>query len=331
MALDLIRIALAFSILFFLRVKNINFNEILNFALTISVVVAAIGIIQTIDGLLFSNVTGINSILSILYPYPGELTGSAALKADGLQLKLSSAWGSTSVFDGHPILFSDFLVISSILFIYFKRYLGLSIIIIAVITTYTRGAWVAILFAFLFHYVFQSKKVRFKDILFFIAMTIAISTIVYSIEPLREYVSFRVLNTLASFDLIANYDIGRIGDPRTEDVWPAFFKMLSESGISGYLWGIPSSIPTDSGYLSIIQNSGLIGLFLIVSILVYIYIFIIDKHYKSLVILIFATLSILFIVHPVFQGYKTLYFLVFILLIASSYSEGRIVNNDEKH
>ena len=315
MALELLRISLAFSILFLININDeyIDFDKIINFSMKVALFAAVIGIIQTIDGLIFTNAIGINKVLSVVYPYAGELVGSASDKAGGLQLKTSSGSSSTSTFDGHPILFSDFLVLAAILFIYYKRYLGLGVILLALIFTFTRGAWLAVLFAIFFHIFLQSKNLSKKDYFIYLGIIFVLGCFVYSIEPLRNYFEFRLLNTLAAFDLIDGYDLGRSDDPRTEEVWPAFFNVLSKNGTSAYLWGVPTSLPTDSGYLSVIQNEGLVGLFLLIVFFIYIYIF--QIIHKGIALLMLLSLSVIFVVHPVFQGYKSLYFFAFLLLI----------------
>ncbi|MDA9366599.1 hypothetical protein N9R10_03035 [Pseudomonadales bacterium] len=313
MALDLIRILPAFLILFVVRTKDVEFQEMINFIVAICCCVALIGVVQTIDGLLLSNITGVSSILSSLYPYAGELTGSAAAKAGDYQLKISSAWSSTSTFDGHPILLADFLVLATVLVCYFKRNFALVIIMFALVTTFTRGAWVAAVAALLFRYLFMRRQVSWSEIFKFLAVVGAIGLVIYSVEPLRDYVEFRILNTLASFDLISGYDRGRIGDPRTETVWPAFFELLSQSGIVAYLFGVPTNHSTDSGYLTYIQNSGVTGALMVGALFLYFYRnMALDKGFVKL---LFFTLSILFIVHPVFQGYRSVYFLGVLLLI----------------
>lgn len=315
MALELLRMSIAFSILFTIKTNNnyIDFEKVLKFSMKVALFAAIIGIIQTLDGLLFSNFTGINQVLSMFYPYAGELTGSALSKSGGLQLKISSGSSATSTFDGHPILFSNFLVLAAIPFIYFKRYLGLFVILIALIFTFTRGSWLALLLSTFFYLFFHSKKLSKKDYFVYLSIVFIVCSLVFIIEPLRNYVEFRILNTLASFDLIDGYELGRSYDPRTDKVWPEFFDLLSRNGLSAYLWGVPSLLPTDSGYLSIIQNDGLIGLFLLFFLFIYIYFF--QIFHKKIVLLMFLSLSIMFIVHPVFQGYKFLYFFIFLLLL----------------
>jgi len=313
MALELLRLFFAFSALFIINVDNIDFDEVIRFTMATALFVALIGIFQTMDGLIFSNSIGISKVLSAVYPYPGELVESALNKAGGLQLKMSSGSSATSTFDGHPILFSDFLVLASVLFIYYKRYLGLSVILLALICTFTRGAWIATVFAIFYHLFLQTKHVSKRDYLFYLGIIFILGLLIYSIDPLREYFKFRVLNTLAAFDLIEGYYVGRSSDPRTEDVWPNFFEVLSQNGISAYLWGVPTKLPTDSGYLSIIQNEGLVGLLLLIVFFMYVYAF--QIVHKSVALLMFASLSVIFVVHPVFQGYKSSYFFIFLLLI----------------
>jgi hypothetical protein len=313
MALEFLRLSLTFSVLFIINLDSIDFDKVIRFTMTMALFAALIGIVQTMDGLIFSNAIGVNKILSAVYPYPGELVESALNKAGGLQLKTSSGHSATSVFDGHPILFSDFLVLATVLFVYYKRYLGLSVVLLALICTFTRGAWIATLFTILYHLFLQAKHTSKRDYLFFLSLIFILGLIVYSIESLRGYFEFRVLNTLAAFDLIEGYDIGRSYDPRTETVWPNFFAVLSKNGVSAYLWGVPTRLPTDSGYLTIIQNEGVVGLLLLIGFLMYIYTF--KIAHKSIALLLLVSLSVVFVVHPVFQGYKSLYFFVFLLLI----------------
>ncbi|WP_226609109.1 hypothetical protein [Marinobacter nauticus] len=311
----LVRLFFYFSIFFIIRelFRTADRLALIRFASNCVAFVALLGIFQVIDHYLFSGALGVTRLTSVLYPYPGELAMRSQELSNGLQLKVGSFFNATSSFDGHSILLGDFLAISLGFLLYFRKYFQLSITILCLLLTMSRGAWaMGLISIFVFSFVgFTKSNVKSSIWLFLIGALLLVGLL--SIEVVREYMFFRVNNTLFTFGLV-DEQVGRADDPRTSIVWPRLINSLSDLGWVAYLFGAPLNFSADSGYLTILRDSGISGFVLIGSFPMYILASSIDRKAVIRVLLVVAAGMI---VHPVFQGIRTVLFCILIFVVFS--------------
>lgn len=311
----LVRLFFYFSFYIFLKdfVATADKRSVIEFVSRCVAIVSLLGIFQVVDHYAFSGSLGIAKFTSVLYPYPGELAIRSQELSNGLQLKVGSFFNATSSFDGHSILLGDFLSISLGFLLYYRKYFALGLTTLCLILTMSRGAWaMGFLSLVVFSFTgFTRRNVKSSLILASIAVFIFISLI--SIEVVREYLLFRVNNTLYTFGIIED-QVGRAEDPRTAMVWPRLINTLSELGWGAYLIGAPISFSADSGYLTILRDSGFLGLLIILSFPLYILASKVDRKAMLRVLIVIA---VGMIVHPVFQGIRTVLFSVIIFLVFS--------------
>ncbi len=278
-------------------------DEIISFTLKIILIVAIIGIVQTVDGIMFGQSLKINQILGSLYPYQGEMASALYERNHELMLKVGGSFRSTSTIDGQPILLGDFLAVLSIFFLYNKWYKAYFIIAIAVILTLSRGSWLILFCGFLFYFLLEVKLYKIKIIFKFLFSLIFMLLILYLIAPdfLERTIIWRLEGSLATFELIDSVE--RVRDPRTENVWPIFFDNLNSYGVLAYLIGMPTIIYTDSMWFDILKNGGLIGILIYFLFFSYL-IFLTRGINRKIMINLSLILAIGFIVHPVFQSLR---------------------------
>ena len=319
----LIRLFFYFSFFLLLKdfVSTADKGSMIEFLSRCVAIVSLIGVFQLIDHYIFSGSLGVAKLTSILYPYPGELALRNQELSNGLQLKVGSFFNATSTFDGHSILLGDFLSISLGFLLYYKRYISLSLTTLCLVLTMSRGAWAMGLLSLLVFSFNGFSKSNLKSSLRLLLICAVIFVCIISIEVIREYLLFRVNNTLYAFGIVGE-QIGRAEDPRTTVVWPRLINTLSELGLSAYMLGAPINFSADSGYLTILRDSGFLGLILIASFPIYV---LAKKIDRKAVFRVLIVVAVGMIVHPVFQGIRTVLFGVLIFLVFSlpSYTKSR--------
>lgn len=306
---------LFFYFSFFLLLRNLvltaDRSAVIEFVSRCIAVVSLVGIFQVVDHYGFSGSLGVAKLTSVLYPYPGELAGRGQELSNGLQLKVGSFFNATSTFDGHSILLGDFLSIAIGFLFYYRKYVALSFAVLCLILTMSRGAWLMGVISLAVFGFAGVKKNNLKTYLNLLLIAVIIIICLMSIDVIKDYFLFRVNNTLYAFGII-DEQVGRSEDPRTAVVWPRLISTLSDLGWPAYMVGAPIDFSADSGYLTILRDSGFAGLVLIASFPFYVLALRIDRKAACRILLV---VSVGMIVHPVFQGIRTVLFCVLMLLI----------------
>lgn len=285
---------------------------------------AMIGILQVAE---FSGVIPnlrINRFLSSLYPYRGELTGATLSKTQGYLLKMGSVGRATGTFDGHPILFGDFLAVGGVLVLPliegWKRLLGYVPVVFALLLTLSRGSILAYCVGLLMYFfmciarsaAINPRKIVAKTKKLFLALLILILLLNYT--PLGESIYWRLRTTSESI-------LGTgTSEARFDDRWPSAIREVNDYGFMGWVLGIPSGYTgsTDSQYLWFLVNLGLVG----VGLLLFFHLALIVEGLRysrrhantSLVLMKFGmsfvsslvTLLVLYVFHPALQGDRLL-------------------------
>ena len=145
---SLVRFVFSFLLIMLYRYASFEREDFINFSSAVVVIICLSGLFQFIDGLILNNYFGFNYIIAELYPYRGELSESALAKVSGAQIKSGSLYRSTSIFDGHPIVYGDFLALVSIFFLYWKKYFIYFLILASVLLTFSRGSWLIFFLGF---------------------------------------------------------------------------------------------------------------------------------------------------------------------------------------
>lgn len=287
------------------------FNDFKIYMTKFLAIISVLGIFQFFDGYLFGNLFGINSLLSTLYPYAGDLSESALMKSDGSQLKSGSFSRATSIADGHPIIFGDLVASLSILLLFWKRYLVYRLSAFAVILTFSRGSWLMLVVGFLVFFLIEFRHLGFRlylSVFFFLCIA---SFFVINIEAIHDAFYFRLMNTFYTFGF-SDVAVGRSDDPRTAIIWPNFFSAMNAVGWKSYLSGYNIGLPTDSGHFAILRESGVVGYIVFLLFSIYsIFLSRFDKRIVSMLLVIFIGM----VFHPVHQGYK----IVFLTAISIAY------------
>ena len=314
---SLANIRIFYYFLLFLLFSNLRFSiksQISLFANCV-LIISVVGILQNFDGLVLGNSLGVNKVVAFLYPYKGVLDENSLNKVGGLMLKMGSGFRATSTLDGHPILFGDFIAICSVPLLFFKRYKIYLIATLACILTFSRGSWLMLMLGVILYVFLERKSISIKVYIYAFTFLIVTSLILISIDSLRDAFFYRIYGTLYSFGLVEySLDFTAVDDPRTSMVWPRFFEALEQLGISGYLAGIPYNLDTDSGYLSMIKDGGVINLFIM--LFLFIPLTMSNIHSKQNNVILFMVLLVM-IFHPLFLSYKTIAILIYISTILS--------------
>ena len=233
--------------------------------------VGLVGIIQVAEFHGYIPRIGVNSTLSTVYPYRGELSASVLEKTQGYTIRMGGLGRATATFEGHPILFADFLAFALVVVLPFMKskwqmlfYAGGTV---ALLLTLSRGAiigWLTGVMIVIVLSVYFGKRapirVRRQIILpLLISGTIIVGVVLGT--PLGESVMYRIESTL--------YSLQGFGRPeqRLATIWPAAFEALWQAEVLGWFVGVPGGYegPTDSQYLWLLVNVGLLGCVVFVS------------------------------------------------------------------
>lgn len=282
-------------------INNDNFDKAFN---VVAWYTSLLAISQFIDGYLLSSYFSVNALVGLLYPYAGELSERSLGLSNGVQISVSSFNSATSIADGQSILLGDFLSIILVYSLYKRSYMASFFVFFALLITFSRGSWLMGCVGILGIFLVSSRREKAS-----IAKIVGLSSVVlYVALTLNEsiYYAFfyRVMNTLAVFDLSA-IQVGTEVDPRTAVVWPNFLAGLSDAGFGGAFVGFPYDGPTDSGFLAIIRESGIIGLFVFFLLAMFI---VFRTRFDPISLVMLAVLFVGMIFHPIQQGSRTVFF-----------------------
>lgn len=304
---SILRFILFFFIIFYFNCFD-DYYFFQKFAAKFLVFVSLIGIVQFIDGYMLNNLFNVNGVVSTLYPYNGVISESDLAKTAGAHIKSGSFYRATSIADGHPILLGDMLAVLSLFLLFWRKYISFIIVAIAVVLTFSRASWLILALGFTAYFIFEFRRLKPK--FYFLMLTAgAVALIaIFSYSSLYDAFYFRVVNTLSTFGL-SDVSIGRSDDPRIAHVWPNFIKSMLDTGWTSFIAGSNVRVPTDSGYLAVLRESGFIGIFIYILIFYYILIF---SKYDRLVCVLFIAVACGMIFHPLQQGYRFIFiFFVF--------------------
>ncbi|MDZ4070732.1 MAG: hypothetical protein U1C70_02810 [Sediminibacterium sp.] len=265
--------------------------------------ISILALLQFIDGYILKNLIGINKLIGFLYPYSGSLDDAELELSGGANIAVSSYNSATSIADGHSILLGDLLAVFSIvplvrgkLFLYFLSFL-------ATLITFSRGSWLMFVIGFIAYIFLYRKEIPKKFYIKTFSVVILSFILMFFIQPIYEAFFFRIANTLFAFGLI-DLEIGSQFDGRTAIVWPMFFSEFNKNGIMAYLFGYNYIGPTDSGFLVILRDLGLMGFGIY-------FLFFIWTTYKSKFDNVIILLNIVLITglffHPISQGNRLLF------------------------
>lgn len=326
---------ISFTFIYWINKKDsLQIDFLFNIIFFIVFLVSIFAILQYLEMKLLSS----NIILSIthsIYPYMGTLSEVDLLKTGGYYIKSGGAGRVVGTFEGQPILFSNFLSITVVLFLYkltnIKNIFMWLIIFIALALTLSRGAIIAaaigimtILFLFLVIRQKQGLKTFVKAI-----GALIIVFLVYKLG-IFDSITWRIqssINTLIG--------VGPI-EGRTASVWPSVIEHISSYGWNGWLFGTGATFygPSDSMYMWLLVNSGIIGLVIFVFFHLLLLVYFLKKFIKlkrkgivSYQILCFlgviVTLLNMYIVHPVWQGdrFLSMFFTIIAILYFTKSTE----------
>ncbi|NLE04211.1 MAG: hypothetical protein GX638_05335 [Crenarchaeota archaeon] len=242
--------------------------------------IGLIGIFQVIEFLGKIPNIGINKYLSMFFPYHGDFSEVFLYKTQGLLLKTGGAGRATSTFDGHPILFGDFLTFVLIFLLPFvRKYRYLLIYLIPVLSlflTLSRGsiaAWILGLFVYLclifaYYHVLENqnsvsraylRKRFFKFTFHIFLLVVFLFVIIYS-SPLGIADPIRV-RLVSSLETLQG---SGVPEGRITNIWPnALAEMVAAGPVSWWI-GVPGGYEgsTDSQYLWLLVNTGIVGILL---------------------------------------------------------------------
>jgi hypothetical protein len=274
-----------------------------------------LAIFQFIDGYLLKNLLGVNNFIGVLYPYAGGLDDAELELSGGANIAVSSYNSATSVADGHSILLGDLLAVFSIIPLVRGKYFLYFLSFLATLITFSRGSWLMFGIGFICYVFLYRRQISSVFYLKTFSVILLLIIPVVLIQPIYEAFFFRIANTLFAFGLI-DLDIGSQFDGRTAIVWPMFFSEFNKNGFIAYLFGYNYIGPTDSGFLLILRDLGLMGF-------LFYLLFFIWTTYKSkfdnVVILLNIVLITGLFFHPITQGNRLLF--GYSILIASRLSQ----------
>ncbi|MEX1230945.1 MAG: hypothetical protein WEB58_11945 [Planctomycetaceae bacterium] len=230
-------------------------------------VAGSIGLLQALEHHNKLPTRGVTGVLNTFYPYYGELTDNAHMKADGNNMRTGGAGRITSVFDGHPILAGDFFAVCLILTLPLARgmtgCLLAAVPTLAMFLTLSRGsilAWMIGIFAYMGFLALRPGASK-KTVRVF-AQVVGVTVGLFAVTmftPLGETILWRIEGTLETFDGTG------VDDGRTDKVWPMVIAALDRSTLAQWVFGFAHRYdgPADSQYLFTLINSGLSGVFLL--------------------------------------------------------------------
>lgn len=300
-------------------------------------VVGLIGILQVAEFRGYIPSIGLNNMLSNIYPYHGMLSEETLKKTQGFFLKMSGIGRATSTFDGHPILLGDYLAVSMILILpLIKKFTNVIIYIVPIMALFlslSRGSIIAYIIGFVTYFLLTflfAKNIKnkmyllylFFRIIFFLAIGVLI---IGQFTPLLQ--SF--------FDRIESSKMTALGigvsEGRTTKVWPNAISALNDIGLYGWLFGLSNyAFSTDSQYLWLLVNIGLLGVIIFLSL--HFYLIVLGRRYMLQNIKIecqdtkfgcsfiaaIILLLIVYIVHPALQGDRLLSTIIILSILMDS-------------
>jgi hypothetical protein len=305
--LNLVILFLVFSSLYS-NVKELQGMVVL--AISVAVGVAYL---QMIDNFAFQGILRINEIVAFLYPYRGDLGERGLAITGGLSLKTNSVLSPTSIGAGHTIIAGNLFAVMAITLLFWQRLFLFSLCSLLTFVTFSRGSWLFLLIGiviFVFFILKEMKKSSMKNILKILFVFLGAGLVLY-LSPFYQYAIFRIENTLFVFGLIDSA-VGNQIDPRTSVVWPDFIDAMNAIGYFAWLFGSDLNIPTDSGWLLIFRDNGLIGFVAFILLLGGLYL---GAQKDRLVTALLIAFIIASIVNPVHQGYQLLFLVVIVAVI----------------
>lgn len=230
-------------------------------------IAGGIGLMQAVEhhGRLPAHV--VTATLNQFYPYYGELTDNAHIKADGNQLRTGGAGRITSVFDGHPILAGDFFAFGLILTLPLAR--GMTgcfltgVPTLAMFLTLSRGsilAWIVGVFAYMGFLAMRPGASQRTVRVFSQVVGVSIVLVVVTMfTPLGKSILWRIEGTVETFQGTG------VDDGRTDKVWPMVIAALERSSLAQWVFGFAHRYegPADSQYLFTLVNAGMAGVVLL--------------------------------------------------------------------
>jgi len=342
----LLNVLMGGAILIFYNKKSSIFERSLRLLWLGTVIVGIIGIVQVAElNRLIPNL-GINGFLSKFFPYRGEVSYAFLEKSGGYALKVGGIGRATSTMDGHPILLGDFLAFVLVLVLPLVenwRRMGQYLApLLCLLLTLSRGSilgWmVGVLgyFGLKSFYNWKGKRMRMAKSIVLILILVCFILVLYMSSPFVS-IRWRVESTIATL-------LGRGGlEARFADRWPQLFSSLSEGGMGRWLLGIPGGYgdSTDSQYLLILANGGLVGVTVFLSFHVYLFLSglrvftnawrsdqeraLLGLSYSSAIIALLTS----YVFHPSLQGDRLLTTLILISMflratLARTESEGEV-------
>lgn len=330
-----------------LIIKYLSYDEFIETLFNATFLVALIGIIQFLELRNYIPTKYILNIINTLYPSPGVIDEVFIIKSGGYSIKSGAIGRITSTFEGHPILLGNyFALMIPFLLGYINNLTKLVkwiMMIIALLLTLSRGSIISVVFGlslYVFLVMFYYKNATAKIIGRYVLLIVVAGAIIY----------FGGLSTVVwRFEGTIETIIGvGVDEGRITNVWPSVFNHINDVGVSGWIFGSGTNYfgVSDSMYLLILLNFGLIGIITFITI----HLLIIKKcsnilsklkgkrnryslFYIGLISSI-VTLLINYLVHPIWQGDRFLsaFFLIisYMLLIRgknSDISENKIPIN----
>lgn len=342
-------IFLSFNIIVFLQFLNDKSTVYFKFLKAIYIVIILLSFVSIIQVVEFHNFIpeiGINKILSSFYPYQGSFTSEVLAKTKGYHLKMGGIGRATATFDGHPILYGDFLVFGLLIILplvnTFKRVQMYFLGVISLFLTLSRGsiiswfAGITLYLSIIIIYFIIRKKIninRFIKIFISILIVTVLSGLTIYYTNIGKTILWRIESTIDTFKGVG------VSDPRTSRVWPNLIKSMDNNFLF-LIFGIKGGYdkPTDSQYFWLIANVGISGLFFFFLIHIKILFLSIrsflvsltqnmklDLYDLSFICAIFSLL-VLYIVHPALQGDR----LFTIIILAVSLYNYKSKNGDYK-
>jgi len=304
-SLSFLRISLLFApVILYPSLVSSSYTKFFSAYEAFVVFASSLAVFQFVDSYLLSGSLSIQHVIAFLYPYQGYLDSNALELSKGAQVAVNSYGSATSIADGHSILLGDLLAICALPLLWEKRWPSYFLTVLATLVTFSRASWLMLLIGS-----FLITRISFKRLPMIILFSIALIAVILSYPPLRDAFAFRILNSLYVFGF-SDQAVGYSVDPRTAQVWPDFFASFKSTDLLGFLIGIDYQGPVDSGFFSVFNSFGLIGLLLFLSLVLY-PLFLYPKDP-----LIFS-MSLAFVVgmvfHPLDQGLRLMFaFFVFL-------------------
>jgi len=237
-------------------------------------IVGMIAILQVSEFRGYIPDVGINKFLSQVYPY--RMEREPMLTVSGYQLKTGRIGQATATFDGHPILLGNYLAFTSLVLFPLLRFSFKALILIPMFSglflSLARAsvlAWFGGLVLFLamlgIHSLVTSRLKLFFRYTAMIALAVLVLGTMFVASPLGETVRWRWVTAALTIQGFGPEE-GRLAQ-----VWPAVINTLRETGALAWLFGKPGGYvgPTDSQYLWVLANAGIMGLLLFTGLHLY--------------------------------------------------------------